>query len=141
MDVACTRGQVRTRRYRDRRRVVLVDHRRVDLESAVLGNVAHPREVAARLAQADDLGMRRREDGRLGAVGDEVVADEDGKAVARTSGRVLGELEITTELRVDPDRDLRKARARSAVVDQAHVDGTGDVTDAALEVLERSRED
>ena len=59
MDVTCTRGQVRTRRYRDRRCVVLVDHRRVELEAAILENVTHPREVTARLAQADDLGMCR----------------------------------------------------------------------------------
>ena len=95
--------------------------------------------MAARLAQADDLSMRRRENDRvrrLGAVSDEVIADEDAEAVARSSGRVLGELEVTSELRVDPDGDLYKARSRSAAVDQAHVDGAGDVADGTLEVLE-----
>ena len=139
VDVACARGQVRARRNRDGRRVVLVHHRRAELEAEVLEQVARPGEMATCLAQADDLGVCRRENdrvGRLGAVGDEVVADEDAKAVARTSGRVHGELEVASELRVDVDRDLRKARSRSAVVDQAHVDSAGDVADAALEVLE-----
>ena len=89
--------------------------------------------MAAYLAQTDDLSIFRRLNhraGRLGAVGDEVVAGEDAGAVARASGQVHDELEAASELRVDVDRDLRKARSRSAVVEQARVGSAGDVADA-----------
>ena len=117
VDVACALGQVRARRNRDGRRVVLVHHRRAQLKAEVLDEVARPGEMAACLAQADELGVCRRENdraGRLGAVGGhsersslssekhKFINDEPQLFFLGVSGSSGGE----TPFSVDQDRDI-----------------------------------